>query len=138
MAPTLKRRLELGMIFWNVFGIEPAINQDGYVVEVIGTELEEESGLTEKEKMMLEDMKSELRVFEKGDKLDVIPQICHKIEFEDQLKNGGPIRLNPYSWSPEIQMSLNGELNKWFSSEIVERSNSDWASLIVPVTKKGE
>lgn len=138
VAPTLKRRLILGMNFWNVFGIEPTINQDGVAVEEMGAELEEDSGLTEEEKQKLEDVKKKFKGFEEGDKLDITPLISHKIEFEDQYKNAGPIRLNPYPWSPEIQRSVNEELDKWLASGVVERSNSDWALLIVPVTKKGE
>lgn len=138
VAPTLNRRLILGMNFWNVFRIEPSINQEECAVEEIRCELDEELKFTEEEEQMLEDVKKEFKVFKEGDQLEVTPLISHKIEFEDSFKNAGPIRLNPYPWSPEIQKCVNDELDKWLASGVVERSNSDWALLIVPVTKKGE
>lgn len=138
VAPNLNRRLILGMNFWKSFNIEPTINQDECLVEEVEAGLEEEPCLTAAEKQLLDEVKTEFKVFDEGSKLEVTPLITHRIEFEEQFKNAGPIRLNPYPWSPEIQRSVNEELDKWIASGVVERSNSDWALLIVPVTKKGE
>lgn len=138
VAPTLNRRIILGMNFWKLFNIEPTVNQEEFVVEELETECEKEQNLTAEQEGLLEEVKTEFKVFLDGDRLDVTPLITHKIEFEDEFKNSGPIRLNPYPWSPEIQRSVNDELDKWIASGVVERSSSDWALLIVPVTKKGE
>lgn len=138
VAPNLKRRLILGMNFWKLFDIEPKVNQSIGIIEELETTPEEDLALTVGEKKALEVVKKDFKVFKEGDQLEATHLISHKITFEDQFKNDSPIRLNPYPWSPEIQKCVNVELDKWIASGVVERSNSDWALLIVPVTKKAD
>lgn len=140
VAPAMKRRLILGMNFWRMFNIEPAIQgQLGGALEALEAEVEghkEEDILTEEQQARLNDVKSKFKVFREGDKLGVTKLITHTIEFTDEYENAKPVRLNPYPWSPEIQKHVNEELDKWIDSGVVERSNSDWAMLIVPVVKR--
>lgn len=139
VAPSLKRRLILGMDFWKLFRIEPTVEeiQLSDASEDDHAENAEEK-LTPEQENQLKEVKKEFKVFTEGEKLEVTPLITHKIEFTEEFKNAEPVRLNPYPWSPEIQRSVDGELDKWLESGVVERSNSDWALLIVPVVKKGE
>lgn len=140
VAPAMKRRLILGMNFWRMFNIEPTIQgQLGGIAESMEAEAEKHDDaeiLTADQQARLEEIKVKFKVFREGDKLGVTPLISHTIEFTEEFKNAKPVRLNPYPWSPEVQKYVNEELDKWIDSGVVERSNSDWAMLIVPVVKK--
>lgn len=140
VAPAMKRRLILGMNFWRMFNIEPAIQgQLGGALEALEAEVEghkEEDILTDEQQARLNDVKAKFKVFREGDKLGVTKLITLTIEFTDEYENAKPVRLNPYPWSPEIQKHVNEELDKWIDSGVVERSNSDWAMLIVTVVKR--
>lgn len=140
VAPSMKRRLILGMNFWRMFNIQPTIHSQleeiGDVVEVEAVDQENELCLTTEQQRKLDEVKSQFKVFIEGDILDTTPLIEHSIEFTEDYKNAAPVRLNPYPWSPEVQRHVDAELDKWIESGVVERSTSDWAMLIVPVIKK--
>lgn len=141
VAPSMKRRLILGMNFWRLFRIEPTIPRtldEAEVAEVEQSETQEGSMLTPEQMERLDEVKKQFKVFVDGDQLETTPLITHKVEFEENFKNADPVRLNPYPWSPEVQRNVNEELDKWIASGVVERSNSDWALLIVPVMKRSE
>ncbi|XP_055605127.1 uncharacterized protein LOC129753338 [Uranotaenia lowii] len=137
VAPGLKRRLILGMNFWKIFNIEPTIKKiEEFSVEELEGEEKEGENLTPDQIKQIEEVKKQFKVFVEGEKLEATPVYTAKIEFLEEFRNEPPIRLNPYPWSPEVQKSVNEELDKWIESGVVERSNSDWALLIVPVMKK--
>lgn len=139
VAPTLKRRLILGIDFWKLFRIEPTVEEIQFTSEREGNSTgQQDKELNLEQKEQLEDIKKQFKVFREGENLETTPLITHKIEFTEEFKNALPVRLNPYPWSPEIQKNVNEELDKWLEAGVVERSNSDWALLIVPVVKKGE
>lgn len=141
VAPSMKRRLILGMNFWRMFNREPTIHPLHQVVDVIDAEetvQEEGDRLTPEQQQQLDEVKATFRVFVEVSKLDSTPLISHSIEFTGNYKDADPVRLNPYPWSPQVQKHVNEELDKWIESGVVERSNSDWALLIVPVMKKNE
>lgn len=139
VAPGLSRRLILGMNFWKSFEIHPTVKTlDEALVEEIEAEPEDEELLTEEQKQQINEVRKEFKAFVEGGPLETTPMITHKIEFTEEYKHADPVRLNPYPWSPEVQKSVNEELDKWIEAGVVERSDSDWAMLIVPVMKKGE
>ena len=138
IAPTLKRRLLLGINFWHLFGIEPTIKDGVNTIEEVAVEPEDEISLSPEQRKQLEEVKKEFKGFVDGQFLETTPLISHKIEFTPDHAEADPVRLNPYPWSPEVQKHVNEELDKWIRSGVVEKSTSDWALLIVPVLKSTE
>lgn len=141
VAPSMKRRLILGMNFWKLFNIQPTVQNsldDQEIAEAEREQIEEDCRLSPKQNDRLEEVKKQFKAFVEGGPLETTSLISHKIEFEENFQNASPVRLNPYPWSPEVQRNVNEELDKWIASGVVERSSSDWALLIVPVMKKTE
>lgn len=124
-----------------MFRIEPTIQgtiDEAEIAEAEQNRMNEGGMLTPEQAERLEEVKKKFKVFVDGECLETTPLISHKIEFEESFKDADPVRLNPYPWSPEVQRNVNEELDKWLASGVVERSNSDWALLIVPVMKRTE
>lgn len=131
VAPTLKRRLFLGSTFWKAFNIEPSIRMSA--VEEISLNSEETS-LTLDQENEIEKVKQLFKAAT-SDRLDTTSLISHTITIADEAKKLPPIRLNPFPTSPKIQSQINSELDSLLELGIIERSNSDWALRLVPVSK---
>ena len=59
------------------------------------------------------------------------------IEFDVQLKEGAkPVRQRLRPLNPKQRESLRKQLDLWIKEEVVEESNSPWASPLVPAKKK--
>ena len=60
------------------------------------------------------------------------------IEFDIELKEGSkPVRQRIRPLNPKQRESLRKQLDLWIDEEVVEESNSPWASPLVPAKKKG-
>ena len=60
------------------------------------------------------------------------------LEFNVELKEGAqPIRQKLRPLNPKQRDSLRKQLDLWIKEEVVEESNSPWASPLVPAIKKG-
>ena len=60
------------------------------------------------------------------------------IEFDVELKEGSkPVRQRLRPLNPKQRESLRKQLDLWIKEEVVEESNSPWASPLVPAKKKG-
>ena len=60
------------------------------------------------------------------------------IEFDVKLKEGAkPVRQKLRPLNPKQRESLRKQLDLWLKEEVIEESNSPWASPLVPAKKKG-
>ena len=60
------------------------------------------------------------------------------IEFDVKLKEGArPIRQKLRPLNPKQRTSLRKQVDLWLKEEVIEESNSPWASPLVPAKKKG-
>ncbi len=61
------------------------------------------------------------------------------IKYEIRVEPGAtPISLPPYSASPEKRKAIDKQLDKWFSQEVIEPSDSPWGAPVIVVYRFGK
>ena len=56
------------------------------------------------------------------------------IQYEIKVEPGAaPVSLAPYSASPEKREAIDKQLDKWFSQEVIEPSDSPWGAPVIVV-----
>lgn len=145
VVPTLKRRMLLGINFWNAFEIRPTIHEtkveelqtfadyENYSEDTIQNATGE-MRLTPEQRVVLEQTKIQFKTAGEG-VLDTTGWINHRIELTEEARKLPPVRLNPFPTSPKRQEQINQELNRMLECRIIEKSYSDWALRLVPVDK---
>ena len=61
------------------------------------------------------------------------------IQYEIKVEPGAaPVSLVPYSASPEKREAIDKQLDKWFSQEVIEPSDSPWGAPVIVVYQFGK
>lgn len=135
VVPSLPHSLILGVDFWVTMQIIPDLNSGEWHFRKDCNEeyrvnaLEEFEHLSLSEKRQLNELVE--RTFSKmGDRLGCTNLVEHVI-----TTNSAPIKQRHYPLSPALQVQVNKEVEKMLADDIIEPSNSPWASPIVLVKK---
>ncbi|XP_055542851.1 uncharacterized protein LOC129728436 [Wyeomyia smithii] len=143
VVPSLKRKILLGINFWNSFHITPTIQKARIESIEVHEDVEpadrlamehEETLLNDVQKLHLEKVKKKFKIAGE-DTLDTTDWVSHRIELTEEAKKLSPARINPFPTSPSRQQQINAELDRMLKSNIIEKSYSDWALRLVPVDK---
>lgn len=134
VVPRLKVNCLCGMDFWNKFSIFPTVQYTAFAEELTTIKPPAESNLTVEEVRQIDQLKKAFKVAVPG-QLSVTHMISHTIEIKEEFKNKPAIRQFPYVMSPKVQGLVADELERMLKLGIIERTNSDWASNVVPVIK---
>lgn len=135
VIPNLPHTLIFGADFWKLMGISVNLKDDSWDFLEGDTEchvssLEGRSKLTLPQQQELDGIiENAKNMMGKG--LGCANQVEHVIE-----TSSAPIKQRYYPVSPAIQKIISTELDKMLEDNIVEPSNSAWASPIVMVKKK--
>jgi len=61
------------------------------------------------------------------------------INYEIKLEpDASPVSLPPYSASPEKREAIDKQLDKWYSQEVIEASDSPWGAPVIVVYRNGK
>ena len=61
------------------------------------------------------------------------------IKYEIRVKpEATPISLPPYAASPEKREAIDKQLDKWYSQEVIEPSDSPWGAPVIVVYRFGK
>lgn len=137
VIPSLPHCLILGADFWKLMEIIPNLSQNvwKFAVDEINLNTNDRNilprtELTQEQKEALETCIN--NVFsDMPDKIGCTNVIRHRI-----ITNSEPIKQRYYPVSPVVQNSIDEELDKLLKDDIIEPSNSPWASPIILVRKK--
>ncbi|XP_044757871.1 uncharacterized protein LOC123316026 [Coccinella septempunctata] len=136
VVPDIPHTLILGYDFWVVMGIIPDLKHNEWHFaenpnDLCSMELNNlHDSLNDEQRKRLEELVHEHRQT-MGDGIGCTNMVEHKIETTSQ-----PIRQRSYRVSPVLQKVIEDEVNVMLEQDVIEPSNSPWASPVVLVKKK--
>lgn len=136
VVPSLQQEVILGIDFWRLFGLLPdVVNGTCIIAEDCLPEVNEvvvsREKLSEEERVKLDKMIEKYKPTLGRPGLGCTPLVEHKIETGDAT----PVRQRYYSYSPKLIDVLHKGLDEWLILDVVEPSNSPWASAVLLVKK---
>lgn len=137
VVPNLNTELILGMDFWNLFEIVPSIVGKACSLTPLETAKVEElvvahDDLDKKQVASLNELVDRFKPSLGRPELGRTSLVTHKIDTGD----AEPVRQRFYPYSPKVMEHLNLGLDELLSQDVVEPSNSPWASRVLPIKKK--
>lgn len=133
VIPCIPHSIILGVDFWVGMNIIPDLNSGEWYfreqAEIDINAVDEFGHLTSDQKKQLDEL-VEKTFSQMGDKLGCTTLVEHEIRTQSP-----PIKQRHYPLSPALQAHVNQELEKMLADDIIEPSNSPWASPIVLVKK---
>lgn len=124
VVPTLKKKLVLGMDFWNLFKIVPTVCEVEQSIE------SERVDMSVEEKNKLEEIIS-LFPETKNDRLGRTTLYEHVIDTGEAV----PFQKRYYPVSPYVQVEINKELDRMIKLDVIEPASSPWSNPLVCVSR---
>ena len=139
VIPSLPHAMILGADFWALSGIVPDLRSGMWnfssqeaVASIDTTSIIEESDLNENERVKLHTLIEDLfKNMPEG--LGVTNRVEHVIR-----TSSDPIKQRYYPVSPAMQVHIDKALKEMLDEDVIEKSNSPWASPIVLIRKKDD
>lgn len=136
IVPNLQHELILGIDFLKSFGLvvdfgNASCSMSNRELPVISEIITSHEKLSEKQKLELHGLVEKYKPTLGRPELGCTHLVTHKIDTGD----AEPVRQRYYSYSPKLLEVLHSGLEEWLEKDVVEASNSPWASGILLIKK---